>query len=346
MVLSANSQISEWNDLTEYESKQGTWSLANNILQGIVGINKRALCVAGSETDTAYSVQALVNQASGTKASVVVFYTEDENFNPIYVECVLDFGAGRLHIDLVDAAQRAIVAEISFSLTLGTAYIVKVEASTYSDGTGYVRFLVNNVVQLYIEDLAAIFTAGMAGFACEGILVTDGATFSNVVIQSLVITAPPAAGVFPITAADVAAQLNASGPDANNNYTVYGLTIAQAAIQAHIDYANNYINAILGANLLSSDPKYPIAVIACLDLACLRALVVSSGGSLTGAYDYFLGDLRVTRAAPYASALQRTTDNLKADLVKQIVNLSTAVKTADASVAGNVPTYRGGLTSP
>jgi hypothetical protein len=330
--------------LTEYESKQGTWSLANNILQGIVGINKRALCVAGSETDTAYSVQALVNQASGTKASVIVFYTEDENFNPIYVECVLDFGAGRLHIDLVDAAQRAIVAEISFSLTLGTAYIVKVEASTYSDGTGYVRFLVNGVVQLYIEDLAAIFTAGMAGFACEGILITDGATFANIVIQSLV-TAPPTPEAF-VTVENVIAHLNAAGPDVNNNYTVYGLTIAEAAIQAHIDHATTYINGLIGSNLNPSDAKYPIAKVAVLEMACLRALVVSSGGSLVGAYDYFLGDLRVTRAAPYASALQRSIEDIKADLKRQIVNLSTAVKTADASVAGNVPTYRGGLTSP
>jgi hypothetical protein len=330
--------------LTEYESKQGTWSLANNILQGIVGINKRALCVAGNETNTAYSVEALVNQASGTKASVIVFYTEDEDFNPIYVECVLDFGASRLHIDLVDATQRAIVAETSFSLVFGTTYIVKVEASTYSDGTGYVRFLVNGVVQLIIEDLATIFTAGMAGFACEGILVTDGATFTNVVIQNLV-TAPPSPEAF-VTVGDVIGHLNASGPDANNNYTVYGLTITEAAVQAHIDHATMYVNGLLGANLSPSDAKYPIAKLAILEMACLRALVISSGGSLTGAYDYFLGDLRVTRAAPYASALQRTIDGLKTDLVRQIVNLSTAVKTADASVAGNVPTYRGGLTSP
>jgi hypothetical protein len=149
-----------------------------------------------------------------------------------------------------------------------------------------------------------------------------------------------------IAIADVQAQLNASGPDANNNYTVYGLTIAQATIQAHVDFANNYINAILGTDLLTSDPKYPIAKIACLDLACVRVLVVSSGGSLVGAYDYFLGDLRVTRAGPYASALQRTIDGLKEDLVKQIVNLAPVIQTADATEAGNVPTYRGGLAGP
>jgi hypothetical protein len=149
-----------------------------------------------------------------------------------------------------------------------------------------------------------------------------------------------------IAIADVQAQINATGPDANNNYTVYGLTIAQATIQAHVDFANNYINAILGTDLLTSDPKYPIAKIACLDLACVRVLVVSSGGSLVGAYDYFLGDLRVTRAGPYAIALQRTIDGLKEDLVKQIVNLAPVIQTADATQADNVPTYRGGLAGP
>jgi len=188
LVLQANTQNTEPKDLIEYESKQGAWSFTNSVLQGIVGADKRALCVAGSETDTAYSVQASVNQAAGTKASIIVFYTEDVDFNPRYVECVLDFQANRLHIDLVDAAQRAIVAEKDFSLTKGTAYPVKVIANTYSDGSGYVLFLVNNVVQLRIEELAAIYTAGMAGFACEGTLVTDGATFTDIVVQSLATT--------------------------------------------------------------------------------------------------------------------------------------------------------------
>lgn len=149
-----------------------------------------------------------------------------------------------------------------------------------------------------------------------------------------------------VTVADVQAQLNASGPDANNNYTVYGLTIAAATFQAHTDFANTWVNAILGADLASTDPKYPIAKLAALDIAVIRILVVSSGGALVGAYDYFLGDLRVSRAGPYASAVQRTIEGMKEDLIRQVVNLAPVVKAAEATAASEVPTYRGGLINP
>jgi hypothetical protein len=49
---------------------------------------------------------------------------------------------------------------------------------------------------------------------------------------------------------------------------------------------------------------------AALDLACMRVLVVSSGGAMIGAFDYFLGDLRVSRAGPYAEAIERTIKGL------------------------------------
>jgi hypothetical protein len=149
-----------------------------------------------------------------------------------------------------------------------------------------------------------------------------------------------------ISVTDVEAQLNASGPDSNGNFTVYGLTITPAAFQAHTDYANNYMNALIGSDLQTTDPKYLIAKGAALNLACLRVLVVTSGGALVGAYDYFLGDLRVARAGPYAAAIQRTIEGLKEDLVKAIINMASAAKAAEASAAGDVPTYKGGLVSP
>jgi hypothetical protein len=149
-----------------------------------------------------------------------------------------------------------------------------------------------------------------------------------------------------ILASDVQAQLNASGPDSNDNYTVYGLTVAQTTFQAHTDYANTWANAVLGTDLTSSDPRYSIAKLCALDLAAMRVLVVSSGGALVGAYDYFLGDLRVARAGPYATAIKNTIQGLQEDLVRQLVNLAPAVKSAEAAAAGEVPTYRGGLINP
>ena len=145
---------------------------------------------------------------------------------------------------------------------------------------------------------------------------------------------------------DVIAHLNASGPDTNGNYTVYGLTIAEATLQAHTDYANTYINAILGTNLNITDPKYPTAKLATLDVACIRVLVVSMGGSLIGAFDYFLGDLRVARAGPYKEAITATLQGFKDDLSRQLVNLTPVAVTFDVRSKGEVPTYRGGLASP
>jgi hypothetical protein len=145
---------------------------------------------------------------------------------------------------------------------------------------------------------------------------------------------------------DVVAQLNATGPDSNNNYTVYGLTIAQATLQAHTDFANLYMNSLLGTAIISSDFRYNSAKQAALDLACIRALVISMGGAMTGAFDYNLGDLRVSRAGPYATAIKNTVEGLKEDFVRQLVNMTTVVKVADAAAAQDVPTYRGGLVSP
>jgi hypothetical protein len=85
---------------------------------------------------------------------------------------------------------------------------------------------------------------------------------------------------------------------------------------------------------------------ATLDLACIRVLVVSMGGSLVGVFDYFLGDLRVARAGPYKEAITATLQGFKDDLSRQLVNLSTAVKVQDAQASEDVPTYRGGLISP
>jgi len=149
-----------------------------------------------------------------------------------------------------------------------------------------------------------------------------------------------------VSASDVQAALNMTYDSVNKVYTVYGLTIAEASVQAHVDFANTYINALLGRDLTADDPKYPVAKMAALDLACMRILVVSSGGAMIGAFDYFLGDLRVSRAGPYAEAIERTIKGFQEDFVRQLVNLTTPVKAAEATAAEEVPKYRGGLISP
>jgi hypothetical protein len=149
-----------------------------------------------------------------------------------------------------------------------------------------------------------------------------------------------------VSVSDVQSQLNMTYDAGNHIYTVYGLTITEASVNAHVDFANTYVNALLGRDLAVDDPKYNIAKLAALDLACMRVLIVSSGGAMIGAFDYFLGDLRVARAGPYAEAIERTIRGLTEDLVRQIVNLTLPVKAAEASAVEEVPTYRGDLMNP
>jgi hypothetical protein len=145
---------------------------------------------------------------------------------------------------------------------------------------------------------------------------------------------------------DVVAQLNATGPDANNNYTVYGLIIAATSFQAHVDFANLYANAIVGQNLSTTDPRYNWAVMVALNMSCLRILVAASGGMLLGSFNYRLGDIQIERATIGKLAFSGAVARFEADLLKALTNFTTAAATADMGAAGDVPTYRGGLISP
>jgi hypothetical protein len=157
---------------------------------------------------------------------------------------------------------------------------------------------------------------------------------------------PPTPTTGYIVLSDVSTQLNMAYDMNSQNFTVYGLTISEAALQAHVDYANTYITALTAGAVSASDPRYPHARIAALDLACLRALVISSGGAIVGAFDYFLGDLRVSRAGPYATAIKNTIQGLSSDLQAQIINLTMPAMTAEATMKDEVPTYTGGLMNP
>jgi hypothetical protein len=148
-----------------------------------------------------------------------------------------------------------------------------------------------------------------------------------------------------VQAPDVIAHLGITG-SGGTSYTVYGLSILSGTLDSQVNHANTYVNALLSSDLDPSDVRYNVAKLAALDLACMGVLVVSVGGSLVGAYDYFLGDLRVARSGPYAFAVKQAIDGFHEDLLRQLVNLAPAVKAAESATAGEVPTYRGGLMNP
>jgi hypothetical protein len=148
------------------------------------------------------------------------------------------------------------------------------------------------------------------------------------------------------TVSDIQAQLNASYDSASLTYTVFGLPVSQAAFQAHVDYANLYVNSIVGQDLLTTDPRYNWAKMATFNLASLRILVAASGGMLLGAFDYRLGDLYITKASIGRLAFEGAVQGFRNDLLRVLVNFALPVKAAEATAAGEVPKYRGGLVSP
>jgi hypothetical protein len=149
-----------------------------------------------------------------------------------------------------------------------------------------------------------------------------------------------------ITVSDIQSQLNASYDAASQTYTVFGLPVLQVSFQAHVDYANLYVNAIVGADLAADDPRYNWAKMVALNLTSLRILVAASGGMLLGAFDYRLGDLYITKASIGRLAFEGAVTGFRNDLLRVLMNFATPVKAAEATAKEEVPTYKGGLISP
>jgi hypothetical protein len=132
---------------------------------------------------------------------------------------------------------------------------------------------------------------------------------------------------------DLVSHLNATGPDSSNNYTVYGLKISAASVQAQVDHANKYVYSLVPSltGPGSSDPREVSAELAALDIACLGILVTVVGGSLVGAYDYSLGDMHVARAGPYAYAIKTAIDAYRQSVIANLGNVSSVALAANST---------------
>ena len=136
------------------------------------------------------------------------------------------------------------------------------------------------------------------------------------------------------TLSDVISHLNVQGSDPN--YTVYGLPLSSSVMQAHVDHANKYVYSLV-PNLDPADVRYVSAQLAALDIACLGVLVTSVGGSLVGAFDYFLGDMRVAKSGPYAFAIKQAIDGYNADARRNISNATSPLASSKAVLGSRVP---------
>jgi len=141
------------------------------------------------------------------------------------------------------------------------------------------------------------------------------------------------------TLAEVKSHLNMTGPDGSGNYTIFGLPISGGSVQSQVDHANKYLFSLVPSlpGPGSSDPRELSAELAATDLACVGVLVTSVGGALIGAYDYFLGDMRVARSGPYASAIEKAIAGYSQSAKQNLQNVTSPVASAKAKLGCKVP---------
>jgi hypothetical protein len=138
--------------------------------------------------------------------------------------------------------------------------------------------------------------------------------------------------------------LNASYVDASGNYTIFGLAVSQTSLQAHVDYANLYVNSVVGQGLTETDERYNWAKMVALNLACLRVLGAASGGLLFGAFDYRLGDMFITKGSASRLAFETAFQGFRNELLRVIVNLTCPVQSVNST--RHIPHYRGPELNP
>jgi hypothetical protein len=138
--------------------------------------------------------------------------------------------------------------------------------------------------------------------------------------------------------------LNASCVDVSGNYTIFGLAVSQTSLQAHVDYANLYVNSVVGQGLTETDERYNWAKIVALNLACLRVLVAASGGLLFGAFDYRLGDMFITKGSASRLAFETALQGFRNELLRVIVNFTCPVQSVNST--RHIPHYRGPELNP
>jgi hypothetical protein len=159
--------------MSYFEVKSGLWEKNERIYKGTVDASLSARCVRGCEDDTDYIFIAKVKVYSG-KAAVLVNYTLNEDWEEQYLEMVLDPTNDSVTLESVvrnaDGTEksRSTLASRSINLEFEAEYRCHVISKTLSDYSKAVYGIVNDLVVVKAEDLAAAFGVGMHGLECLG----------------------------------------------------------------------------------------------------------------------------------------------------------------------------------
>jgi len=127
--------------------------------------------------------------------------------------------------------------------------------------------------------------------------------------------------------------------DANaTSYTIYGLTVLTTTIASIVTAANEYVSGLSNTNPTSR--QYANGVHAALALACMRVLVVASGGVLNGAVDYTLGDITMHKGTVTQLAFDGSVAAYKLEYEQALTNFTSGGVTANNKLGEHVPCRR------
>jgi hypothetical protein len=159
--------------MSYFEVKSGLWEKTEEAYKGTVDASLSARCVRGSEADADYIFIAKVKVYSG-KAAVIVNYTLSEDWEEQYLEMVLDPTNDKVTLEGVirnpDGTEktRTTLASRNMSLQFETEYRCHIIGKTLSDDSKAVYGIINDLVAVKAEDLAAALSVGMHGLECLG----------------------------------------------------------------------------------------------------------------------------------------------------------------------------------
>jgi len=123
-----------------------------------------------------------------------------------------------------------------------------------------------------------------------------------------------------VTVENVTDELNATGTfdEASDTYVIFGIQVAAVTISAIVADVNGYVSDF--SNVNSTSKQYSSGARAALALACMRVLVAASGGTVTDADNYQVGDLSVAKSEVTVSAYVGAVNAFRDAFRREIAN--------------------------
>jgi len=139
-----------------------------------------------------------------------------------------------------------------------------------------------------------------------------------------------------VSVENVTDELNATGTydEASDSYVVFGIQVAAVTVSVIVASVNGYVSDF--SNVDPTSKQYNSGARAALALACMRVLIAASGGTITDANNYTVGDLSVTKASVTTSAYTGATKAFHDAYEREISNFSSGGITGTNALASQM----------